>query len=41
MDKIDLLLLMSVHNSVRKPWSVEEDTDLLRLVSEHGVSGSW
>lgn len=40
MDKIELLL-MSVHNSVRKPWSVDEDTELLKLVSEYGASGSW
>eukprot|EP01032_Pedospumella_encystans_P011570 gene11570-13445_t len=32
---------MSGGPSVRKPWSLAEDTELLKLVEEHGPSGCW
>lgn len=33
--------VMSNRNSVRKPWTLEEDTLLSQLVSEHGAMGFW
>ena len=32
---------MDVRTSVRKPWSLEEDMLLLKLVKENGTLGYW
>lgn len=32
---------MDARTSVRKPWSLEEDTLLLKLVKENGAVGYW
>lgn len=32
---------MNARKSVRKPWTLEEDTHLLQLIDKHGTNGCW